>query len=76
MVSCLYLHFTWLRIQLVNKPYLLKTFRQYLFPLYPWQLPHPTLPPLAVNTLPAGLGILAIGEGDPDVIVPNRIEHT
>ena len=70
MVSCLYLHFTWLRIQLVNKPCLPRTIRGHF-----QFLPLPLLP-LAGNTLLAGLGILAIGEGDPDVIVPNGIEHT
>lgn len=68
MVSCLYLHFTRLRIQLGNKPYLPRTFRWHLQPL--------PLPPLAVNTILKCMGILAIGERDPDVIVPNGIEHT
>lgn len=45
-----------------------RTFRRHLHPL--------ALPPLEVNTLSANLGILAIGEGNPDVIVPNGIEYT
>lgn len=45
-----------------------RTFRWHLHPL--------ALPPLEVNTLSAHLRILAIGEGDSDVIVPNSIEYT
>lgn len=67
MVSCLYLYFSRLRMWLRDKSYCQGPSGSIS---RPWPF-HP-----AVNTLSTHLRILAIGKGDPDVIVPDGIEYT